>query len=446
MSDNGKQNTDQENRIKMPSSDVLFQIFTDSNIVIIVWFLAVYFIVYLLLNIFRGKGSPPGTISRWIDVISLLCLLIYVGFTYFSKSESEKKQIIRNLYIEFSSYLNSPLSLLSIGFFIFTLYTVIYILAIPMDSIGKPITITVVENIAWIMFVLVLVANSISYLTGKSITDFMDSIVNHVRNKAEDSELTASMTSQPYGSNTLSGNTSVSNSKIANLLSGSSGVSNQQLANLTAGSSGVNNQQFIKFLSGSFGISPEKISNILSTSGGASNQLVANVLGNTSSVPVEFNEVFNIGNNMYTYDDAQSVCASFDARLATYDEVEDTYNKGGEWCNYGWSEGQSAYFPTQKQTWQNLQKSEKTKNACGRPGVNGGYIENPNARFGVNCFGKKPKPKDSDLKSISSGKAGVNVPKSQEDILLEKKIKFWKDNGDKLFTINSYNNNKWSMY
>jgi hypothetical protein len=163
---------------------------------------------------------------------------------------------------------------------------------------------------------------------------------------------------------------------------------------------------------------------------------------NLVTVPVT-NEVFNVGNNMFTYDDAQSVCASFGARLATYDEVEDAYNKGGEWCNYGWSEGQAAYFPTQKETWQKLQKSESTKHSCGRPGVNGGYIEDANARFGVNCYGKKPKPSTRELAAIASG---PNIPKTPEDILLEKKIEFWNANREKLLNINSYNNNKWSMY
>jgi len=155
------------------------------------------------------------------------------------------------------------------------------------------------------------------------------------------------------------------------------------------------------------------------------------------------NEVFNIGNNMFTYDDAQSVCASYGARLATYDEIEKTYNNGGEWCNYGWSDGQEAYFPTQKSTWQKLQKSESTKHSCGRPGVNGGYIDDPTIRFGVNCYGKKPKPTTSDLLAISSG---ANIPKTPEDTLLEKKIEFWKKNRDKLLKINSYNTDKWSMY
>jgi len=111
------------------------------------------------------------------------------------------------------------------------------------------------------------------------------------------------------------------------------------------------------------------------------------------------NEVFNISNNLYTYDDAQAVCSAFDAKLATYDQIESAYNAGAEWCAYGWSEDQMAFFPTQNATWSKLQKDPKTKNNCGRPGVNGGYIANPYIKFGVNCYGKKPKPTDVRINS-----------------------------------------------
>jgi hypothetical protein len=383
------------------SADSLFQVFTQSNIVIIVWFLAVYFIVYLLLSIIRGKDSIKGNLSRWIDLVSLVCVLIYLSTTYFAKSDTDKQQTISKLYSGFKSYLNTPLSLISIGFFIFVLYTVIYILVLPMDPIGKPITITIIENAAWILFVLSLFSNFLRYVAGISITSFMDDIGKYFQNRAD-----------------LSYAKSVA------------AAASKTNANTVAGSVVSTNDTTIN-----------QILNILKNKNDVGN---VNASGNSSgTVKVTTDEVFNIGNNMYTYDDAQTVCASFGARLATYDEIESAYNNGGEWCNYGWSDGQAAYFPTQKQTWQKLQGSDKTKNSCGRPGVNGGFIDNPNLRFGVNCFGKKPKPKDSDLAAIS---AGLNIPKSQEDILLEKKIQFWKDNGDKLLKINGYNNNKWSMY
>jgi hypothetical protein len=109
-----------------------------------------------MLNIFRGKDGARSSISRWIDIVSLVCLLIYLGFSYFGKSEEEKKQMLSDVYTQFKSYLNSPLSLISVGFFIFTLYVVIYILRVPMDSFGKPITISIIENGAWIFFVIIL--------------------------------------------------------------------------------------------------------------------------------------------------------------------------------------------------------------------------------------------------------------------------------------------------
>jgi hypothetical protein len=154
-------------------------------------------------------------------------------------------------------------------------------------------------------------------------------------------------------------------------------------------------------------------------------------------------EVFNISNNIYTYDDAQAVCKVYGAKLATYDQMEDAYNHGADWCNYGWSDGQMAFFPTQKSTWTALQKDEKKKNNCGRPGINGGYIANPYFKFGVNCFGKKPQPSQDDLNRMN---AQTISPKTPEDIALDAKIQFWKDNAAKLLQINSYNKSKWSEY
>jgi len=156
-------------------------------------------------------------------------------------------------------------------------------------------------------------------------------------------------------------------------------------------------------------------------------------------------EVFNVSNNLYTYEDAKAVCTAYGARLATYDEVEEAYNKGGEWCNYGWSQDQLALFPTQKLTWFKLQKNPAHKNDCGRPGINGGYMENPYIRFGVNCYGKKPAATDKDKEEMDANKE-INVPKTPEELLLDKKVQFWKENADKLLNINSFNYNQWSEY
>jgi len=108
-------------------------------------------------------------------------------------------------------------------------------------------------------------------------------------------------------------------------------------------------------------------------------------------------EVFNISNNVFTYDDAKAVCQAVGARLATLDEVKEAYRKGADWCNYGWTQGQMAVYPTQKETWDKLQEgpAERRKD-CGVPGINGGYFDNKYLRFGVNCYGVKRLPTENE--------------------------------------------------
>jgi hypothetical protein len=156
-------------------------------------------------------------------------------------------------------------------------------------------------------------------------------------------------------------------------------------------------------------------------------------------------EVFNISNNLYTFDDAKLVCEALGAQLADYDQIEDAYENGAEWTSYGWSDGQHAYFPTQKTTWNKLQLVKGHEHDLGRPGVNGGYFDNPNIRFGANCYGVKPKMTDAEKALMESQKIRI-YPKSPEDILLDKKVNFFMENKDKLMVINSYNDKKWSKY
>jgi hypothetical protein len=112
-------------------------------------------------------------------------------------------------------------------------------------------------------------------------------------------------------------------------------------------------------------------------------------------------EVFNVAQNKYTYTDAEPLCKAFGAELASYDQVKDAWQKGADWCNYGWVKGQAAVYPTQQTTFDKLQAGpEDQRMACGVPGINGGYFDNPEMRFGVNCYGVKPSENETDAKAI----------------------------------------------
>lgn len=180
----------------------------------------------------------------------------------------------------------------------------------------------------------------------------------------------------------------------------------------------------------------------------AINQTTSNVpssseVGNSSGLGIfgGENQVFNIPGNYYAYNDAKTLCSAYNSRLATYDEVEKAYNNGGEWCNYGWSEGQMALFPTQKSTYNNLQNISGHEHDCGRPGVNGGYMANPRLKFGVNCYGPKPRMTPEEEQYMMTN---TPYPKTEKDIAMEKRVDYWKNHLSEIL-VSPFNYTNWNM-
>lgn len=135
-------------------------------------------------------------------------------------------------------------------------------------------------------------------------------------------------------------------------------------------------------------------------------------------------EVYQISNQMYTYDEAKCKCESYGGRLASKNELTQAYNNGAHWCNYGWIEKNEAYYPVQqceldrkainiknyndmlKKHYEDSDKytlkminearqkmyRENSLDFCGKnAGLNGGKFKDKNIKFGATCFGKKPK-------------------------------------------------------
>jgi len=147
-------------------------------------------------------------------------------------------------------------------------------------------------------------------------------------------------------------------------------------------------------------------------------------------------EVFYISDNQFTYDEASAVCAAYGTQLATLEQIIDAYNHGAEWCGYGWSAGGMALYPTQKSTWEELQREVDPgkRTSCGRPGVNGGYFD-PSTKFGVNCFGFKPK---GDFKPPAPV-PGTDVNKFRSMVNKFKEM-------IKSFNLSPYSRQEWSGY
>ena len=147
-------------------------------------------------------------------------------------------------------------------------------------------------------------------------------------------------------------------------------------------------------------------------------------------------EVFHVSDQQFTYDEASAVCAAYDSELATLEQIMEAFAGGAEWCSYGWSAGGMALYPTQKATWQLLQNEVDPgrRTRCGRPGVNGGYFD-PSNKFGVNCFGFKPKGNFKPPAPVP----GADTKKFNEMV---KRFK----NMMKAFTMDPYSRHEWSGY
>ena len=92
---------------------------------------------------------------------------------------------------------------------------------------------------------------------------------------------------------------------------------------------------------------------------------------------------------------------------------------------------------------------EDLKKSCGRPGLNGGYFDNPNLKFGVNCYGVKDSATDEEIALSHRNSVGdvvdqlENDSASQEEDTDVKKYRELRANGEisrNNFKCGSWNN------
>ena len=152
-------------------------------------------------------------------------------------------------------------------------------------------------------------------------------------------------------------------------------------------------------------------------------------------------QVFHVPDNKYNYENAKAICRAYGGRLATIKEVQEAHDKGADWCSYGWSDGQMALYPTQYDKWAHLQKIEGHEHDCGRPGVNGGYIANPNVNFGVNCYGYKPKITQEEATAMQLAPL---YPKTQRERAFDKRVDYWRNKLTEI-EVAPFNHNNWSV-
>ena len=110
MSDTDK-NKDTDNKVDTPDStpnstdkstpdstdsklsDITGNLFTTSNMYMLIWFLVIYIVMYYVLGMFFNKGTEPGefqqNLGRMLDFIFLISVVVF-GISYYTSKPVEQ--------------------------------------------------------------------------------------------------------------------------------------------------------------------------------------------------------------------------------------------------------------------------------------------------------------------------------------------------------------------
>jgi hypothetical protein len=86
-------------------------------------------------------------------------------------------------------------------------------------------------------------------------------------------------------------------------------------------------------------------------------------------------QVYHIFQNAYTFKEAQEECAKRASTLANPNQLQNAYDAGANWCNWGWSTDGDAYMPN---------RDTKCNKKIGL--INAKKVDK-SMKIGVNCYG-----------------------------------------------------------
>ena len=223
--------------------DKLSEVLNKSNVMVLVMFLAIYFVVYFLMDVFNKEQSSGEQkdirMSKLLDIMVFSFALIYLISNFVNMNETEKSNIVVDNLDAFLEFSNDPYSIFYVLIFILTLYLGIYVLKIPMEPGVKPVSINIIDNVAIVVFVVLLVSDFFKLVFRINIIEILVTFLKEGWSRLDTRDDDEEPETDISGNGDVSGN----------------------------------------------------------------------------------EEVFNVANNIYTYEDAQTVCSIYGAKLATYDQI-----------------------------------------------------------------------------------------------------------------------------
>jgi hypothetical protein len=152
----------------------IFELLNRNNIVMLLWFLAIYFVITQLIGLSFGQDKKHDISSKVLDGVTL-CVIIVAMIQYFTSNNLDDavNDTGKNAS-SLATYIDGDYSIFNIAIVICLLYFFIYLTGVPMSSDQKPVTIKIIENGSWLLFAVIL----INWITKQA---FGVNLIEHLR-------------------------------------------------------------------------------------------------------------------------------------------------------------------------------------------------------------------------------------------------------------------------
>ena len=161
-------------------SGTIKELLSTTNLMVIFGFLGVYIGISYFMKpggngqVVAGDSQPKGS-SLLIDILffAIIAYILYYAFISFQNSDSTvSSQVIGS----FTDFVDNPSSILIVIFVLVGLYVVSYLSGLSMAQGNKPISISMIESIAWLLLIVLLFVDFFKYVFGVSFEDLFDKI------------------------------------------------------------------------------------------------------------------------------------------------------------------------------------------------------------------------------------------------------------------------------
>jgi len=179
-------------------SDIFNSIFNHETIITLIWFLAVYYIFYLIVGLFFGyPGTPQLFLSKTIDFIILSLLLTYLIYTYYTVSLKNKQDLFYYVLDEFKRELKDPMTIVYVGFILAFLYIFSYTFRMSDVINEKPFTLYLLEQKLWIYICVLIIIDFFTFILKIPIVDFTFFFFGNIWNSLTDTSKSSTTETSP---------------------------------------------------------------------------------------------------------------------------------------------------------------------------------------------------------------------------------------------------------